>query len=384
MLARTRVKDIGLDRDEIERRKQLTRDLWAGRPVDHLPVYVTVENPRPAYTVREQFQDAEKQLSEALTVVHLTWEHVPQSDWVPAMRPDVGCCPLATAFGAELFWGDDPNQTCGVRNPPLADVEQAYDLVVPPPDAGQLAEGIDRVRRFAEAGEGLLSVSLLDMAGGLNVAGDLIGGDRLYLAMYEQPEALECLLGKIQQLFLATIALQIEAAGGEEFISTTDFPDYWFPEGRKGHVSDDISANISPAMYDRFSRPFHDMVFRRYGGGGIHNCGPNPCLAGYLSHRPAPRAIDLSYEYSAADLPVIKRLCRRKAFVYLGEFPRNPEAAIETYGRIMESMSPDVIVIPHVIVRPDQDPAGLYRRMRRIAVEYAKRMEWGWEESNAE
>ena len=64
-------------------------------------------------------------------------------------------------------------------------------------------------------------------------------------------------------------------------------PDYWFPEGRKGHVSDDISANISPAMYDRFSRPFHDLVFQRYGGGGLHNCGPNPCLAGYLSHQPA-------------------------------------------------------------------------------------------------
>ena len=112
---------------------------------------------------------------------------------------------------------------------------------------------------------------------------------------------------KIQQLFLATIAAQIEAAGGQEFIATTDFPDYWFPEGCKGHVSDDISANISPAMYDRFSRPFHDMVFRRYGGGGLHNCGPNPCLAGYLSHQPAPRSLDLNYVYSKNDLPAIKR-----------------------------------------------------------------------------
>ena len=47
----------------------------------------------------------------------------------------------------------------------------------------------------------------------------------------------------------------------------------------------------------------------------------------------------------------------------------------------MESMSPDVIVISRVIFRPDQDPAGLHQRMRQIAVEYAKRMERGWDES---
>ena len=381
MRERIRVQDIGLDRDEIERRKQLTRDLWAGGPVDHVPVYVTVENPLPKYTIREQFQDADRQLEEALTVVDLTWKHVPGGDWVPAMRPDVGCSPLATAFGAELFWGDDPNQTCGVKAPPLAGVEQAYELAVPPPDAGQLAEGTARVRRFAEAGEGLVSVSLLDMAGGLNVAADLLGCNRLYEVMYENPEALECLLGKIQQLFLAAIAAQMEAAGGEEFIATTDFPDYWFPEGRKGHVSDDISANISPTMYDRFSRPFHDLVFQRYGGGGLHNCGPNPCLAGYLSHQPAPRSLDLNYEYSQHDLPAIKRVCRKKAFIYLGGLPAEPDEAIRVFREIMELMTPDVIVIPHVIVRPDKHPGELYRRLREVAVEYARRMDWGWEDT---
>ena len=44
-------------------------------------------------------------------------------------------------------------------------------------------------------------------------------------------------------------------------------------------------------------------------------------------------------------------------------------------------MAPDVIVIPHVIVRPAQNPGELYRDMHKIAVEYAKRMDWGWEES---
>jgi len=370
------------DKDEIERRKQLTRDLWAGKPLDHVPVYVTVENPGRRYTIREQFLDADKQWDEALTVAGLSWRHVPHGDMVPAVRPDVGCSCLATAFGADLYWGNDASQTCGVKEPPLKNVEQAYELAVPSPDAGPLAGGTRRVRQFADAGAGLVSVSLLDMAGGLNVAMDLLGGDALYASMYENPAALECLLGKIQELFLAAIDLQIEAAGGQDRITTTDFPEYWFPEGCKGHVSDDISANISPAAYQRFSRPMHDLVFQRYGGGGLHNCGPNPCLEGYLSHRPPPRALDLSYPYSKKDFPRIKKALKKRALVYVGDFPARPDEAIAAFREIMELMAPDVIVVPHVSVSVQNDPAEVHRRLREIAEEYAKRMDWGWEERN--
>jgi hypothetical protein len=189
---------------------------------------------------------------------------------------------------------------------------------------------------------------------------------------------LECLLGKIQQLFLAAIGAQIEAAGGEDRITTTDFPDLWFPEGRKGFVSDDISANISPASYERFSRPFHDLVFQRYGGGGLHNCGPNPCLKGYMSHRPPIRCLYLSYQYSKVDLPRMKSALKKRALVYLGDFPLDMEQAIEAYRQIMELMAPDVIVVPQMLVPLKAQPQEVFRRLRAIAEEYAKRMDWGW------
>jgi len=365
--------------DEIERRKQLVRDLWAGRPVDHIPVQLIVSNPQPPYPMREQMQNADKQLQVALRIAGLSWQSVPEGDYIPAMRPDVGCSCLATAFGAELFWGDSPDQTCGVKKPALKDVNEAWNLDVPVPDAGQLAEGIRRVRTFAQAGDGFVSVSLLDMAGGLNVAMDLLGGEALYVSMREKPEALECLLDKIQRVFEATIGLQIEAAGGEDRITTTDFPDYWFPEGQKDHVSDDISANISPEMYRRFSLPCHDRIFSRYGNGGLHNCGPNPCLEQYLEHTPAPRALDLSYPYSRQDLPRIKSLYRKRALVYLDELPSLPEEAIRAFREIMELMTPDVAVVPVVRLTTDDDAAAIYRELREISEEYAKRMDWGWE-----
>lgn len=373
------IEDFGFDAAEIERRKERIRDLYRGRRLDRVPVYIAVENPERRHSTREQFLDAEKQWEEALWVAGLTWKHVPEGDLVPAVRPDVGCSPLATAFGAELFWGDDPEQTCGVREPPLERVEDAYELEVPSAEEGLLGEGTARVALFAERGEGLVSVSLLDMAGGLNVALDLLGGEKLYAAMREAPEALEHLLGKIQELFLAAIARQIEAAGGEARVTTTDFFECWSPEGLKGHVSDDVSAAISPRDYRRFSLPSHDRVFERYGGGGLHNCGPHPSLEAYLEHRPAPRSIDVAWDYSRRDLPRMKAALRKKAFVYATGFPSRPPAALAAYRDLVDLASPDLIVVPHLTVRLADRPEELWREMRKISEDYARRIDWGWE-----
>ena len=85
------VKTIQFDRDEIERRKQLVRDLWAGKPLDHVPVYISVASPAPRYSIQEQFFDGDKQWEESVAALAMTWKHVPQNDLVPAIRPDVGC-----------------------------------------------------------------------------------------------------------------------------------------------------------------------------------------------------------------------------------------------------------------------------------------------------
>ncbi|MDP6449379.1 MAG: hypothetical protein QF773_01075 [Lentisphaeria bacterium] len=72
-----------LMRDELERRRQLYRDLFAGRPLERLAIEVRVTMPS-THSVREQFRDGDKQLEAALANVHATWEHAPSSDTVPA------------------------------------------------------------------------------------------------------------------------------------------------------------------------------------------------------------------------------------------------------------------------------------------------------------
>ena len=61
------------------------------------------------------------------------------------------------------------------------------------------------------------------------------------------------------------------------------------------------------------------------------------------------------------------------------EFPAQLQQALAAFGEIMELMTPDVVVIPVLTVTTEDAPAELYRRMRQIAEEYAKRTDWGWE-----
>ncbi len=365
-------------REELARRKDLWRRMWAGQPVERIPLDVRVSIPTD-YTVREQFLDGDKQLKAALASALGTWQLAPSSDWIPAMRPDVGCSRLASAFGAEYYWGESEQQTPGIRRPIVEDLDrQIDDLPTPDPHRdGWLPEGLRRIRLFAEATDGFVPVSLLDAAGGLNVVADLMGMTETLLAVRTSPAPLHRLLDRIQDLYLATIRAGIEAAGGQQNITTVDFPDTWFPEGWKGHVSDDVSAAFGPATYAEFSAPYHARVFREFGAGGLHNCGPNPCHAAYVAHEVSPRSIDLSDRYSRADLPRLRTSLRGRAFVYLS-WDGEPEP-VEWYRGVMEQMVPDVIVVPIVTLRPEDAPEAVGRRLREIGREYARRMRFGWD-----
>lgn len=367
--------------DELTRRKTLYRDLFAGKPLDHIPLDIRVTVPSE-HTVREQFQNADCQLQANMTNARETWRLENCTDAIPAMRPDVGCSCLATAFGAEYYWGNNTAQTPGIRVPIIKDLEATVDtLQIPDPrTSGWIPEGLRRIGMFAEAGDGFVPISLLDAAGGLNVVADLLGVEETLVSLYTSPPAIHRLLDIIQSFFGECVRTGIAAAGGEDNITTTDFPDVWFPEGYKGHVSDDICANFGPGIYREFSAPYHARIFGEFGCGGLHNCGPNPCHAEYVSHELSPRAIDLSDPFSHADLPDFKESLKGRGFIYL-TFDRLKNPTIEPvswYREIMELMAPHVVVVPVLFAKSVQEGKELFNKLKPISRMYAQRMEWGW------
>ena len=173
---------------------------------------------------------------------------------------------------------------------------------------------------------------------------------------YDAPEALDHLASLITDCFIIFAEACIEAAGGIDHVTSTDFPYVWQPEGRKGHCSDDICAQFSPEFFNRFSKPYNNRIFERFGGGMMHNCGPNPCAGEYLWHDPRIKAVDLAYDYSKNDLPAFKEAFTGKGIIYFG-LPADPGE----YRRVMELLAPDVIAIPQVSVSPGPGREGHLR-----------------------
>jgi hypothetical protein len=357
--------------DEIERRKDNIRRVWDYRRVDHIPISLRVSANPWGYTIQEHFLDGDKQFRIESEGVRLSLEMVPD-DYIPTMRVDLGCVIIESALGAEVVFGDDPNQTCTIREPIIKSADDIYALKMPDPEtAGLVPEGLRRIRSFVERTDGQVHVSCLDMGGAMNVAFTLLGSVDFYMMSYDNPDALDRLSSFITNCFILFAEKCIEAAGGEEHITATDFPYEWQPEGRKGHCSDDICAQFSPEFFNRFSKPHNNRIFARFGGGGLHNCGPNPCASEYLWHEPRIYAVDLAYDFSKNDLPALREAFRGEGIVYFYMDP-NPEE----YRRIMEALAPDVIAIPCVTVGPDIDVRGLYDQFLKVSREYAARMNW--------
>ena len=365
-------------REERSRREDLFDRLYDGKPVPHIPIEIKVS--APEYKARDYYFDRETQFSDAMKSALATWG-MKRNDLIPSLFPDVGCGCLATIFGAEYYFGRNENQTAGVKEPPIKDLSGWAARAEMPDILGSewIREGLKRIKEYAEAGRGFLPVTGLDAAGGVNVAADLLGVQSLLMAMIFEKEAVHKLLSVIQGTWLALIEKETEAAGGLDNMTSVDFYPGWSPPGYKGHCSDDISAMFGPGMYEEFSAPYHAAIYEAYGAGGLHNCGPNPCHEAYVAHELSPRYLDLMEDYSEKDLPKLKKSLKRKAFIRWGSDDKDIERIEKRFRGYMELLAPDVILVPSYTLPTAEEGDELYGRLYPIAVEYAKRMDFGFD-----
>jgi len=191
--------------------------------------------------------------------------------------------------------------------------------------------------------------------------------------MYDEPELLLELLQKINKAIVDVIEAGIEITGTINAFTSSDFFFCWCPEGKKGHYSADLCASYSPQFYRQFDVPASTPVLERYGGGLLHNCGPNPCLFEYANQVPRFSGLNLAYNYSHPDLPRIKQAMRDRIVYFIYE--EEPWSALEHYKYTMEQLAPDVIAIPVLSVTDETiDPSELYGKFREVSEEYARRV----------
>ena len=374
--------DFDIPEKEIEKRKQAVRDVWDYRRVDHIPVMLSISSNPFGYTTREELTDKEKQLDIRLSSLKRTLELVPD-DYIPSLFINTGCVGVESALGMQVHWGETEDQTPGVVTPLLKNIEDVYSLKpINPERDGMIPTFLEMARYFTGQTGHKLPVSCMDMNGPSAIAMNILGSENFFLGMYTNPEEIHHLLDFTTGCILSVTEACIRAAGGIGNITSTDFVAEWFPEGMKGHVSDDVSAMIKPEFFKEFSIPANSRVFAQYGPGTLHNCGPNPCASLYLEHTPRIHGADLNFQYSKADLPSFRRPFSRKGVIYLGMGYSSFEGTVADFRYIIDSLAPDVIAIPSVVIDERMVDAGLcdvgrlYDALRAMATEYAD-MIWG-------
>jgi hypothetical protein len=374
--------DFEIPVKEIERRKQLVRDVWEYKKVDHIPIMITVNSNPFMYTMHDELFSKEKQLGLRLASVKKTLELVPD-DYIPTLFVNVGCVAIESALGLEVYYGETPDQTPGVKKHLLDDVEDVYKLkLIDPYKDGIIPEFLNRVAYFVEQTDHRIPVTCLDMNGPMAIGMNILGSENFLLGMYTNPEEIKHVLNFAMDNIISVTDACAQAAGGINNMTCTDFVWEWFPEGKKGHVSDDVSAMYKPDFFKEFSIPVNNKVYGKYGPGTIHNCGPNPCVDYYLEHTPKISGADLNFKYSRDDLPKFKKPFRDIGIIYLGMEFSSHEEVLADYRYVIDSLAPDVIAIPSIFIDEDVIDSGrcnvrkLYSDMLKMSKEYAGRI-WG-------
>jgi uroporphyrinogen-III decarboxylase len=373
------VEGIGdIQLGQIERRKERIRRAWDYRPVDHIPLSFFLDD-FSAYSLRQQCESGELQYEVNVRSIDRLLRLLPD-DYIPAARVWPGYITLATMFGLEAHWSDDPNQAPGVAGHLIRDMEQVYGLEMPERDSGLMTFNLRWLRTFAEKLPAEVSLTGIDLGGPVNTAKDLLETNLLYTAFYDSPEAFHHLLSLAAELQIRCYQDIVAAVGDIRRLTCIDFAPSWAPEGRKGFVSDDVCASYSPQIFETFSRPYNSRILGHWPGGRIHNCGPHPSLDLYLGHEPPLNGLNCSFRYTRGELPRIKRSFKGRAVVeFMFDNGESPEEILRGFEEIAAALAPDVIGIPIVWLTDswtDEAIRELYHGLLDIAERYARQMSW--------
>jgi hypothetical protein len=288
---------------------------------------------------------------------------------------------LATMFGMETFWSEDPNQPPGVKGPLIADISRVRSLPRPDPRLDGLMphnlKWLDHCRGvFPET----VSFTGIDLGGPINTARDLLETDLLYTAFLDAPEEMHRLLALVADVQIGCYREIVRAAGGESRLTCVDFDPVWAPEGLKGFVSDDVCSSFGPRVYETFGLPHNNRLLREFGGGRIHNCGPHPSANLYLGAGSPCAGLNCSFARSRAEFPALKEAFRKRGIVEVNfDNGETPEQAIAGYEETADSLAPAVAAIPVLFVNEAWSVGDIretYFGLRKVSEGFAAALEW--------
>lgn len=242
------------------------------RSADDLPVIVNT----PCYFAFSTYDKPEDYFSSPASMLayqengyeaHL---NAVEDDSVPYFMPWFGTGVLASGFGCVIKLEEGPGNDPAVAGPCVQSPSDVTHLKLPDPyNDGwmpRVLESIDYARENSD-----LPVGLTDMQGPLDTAGQMCGQERLFMWMYEEPEAVHALFDIVTEAFIEWTRVQkkhigegLDWSNGLQGVGASPIG-VW--------ESDDDMIMVGPDQYAEFVAPYVSRIFEVFGGGSLHFCG---------------------------------------------------------------------------------------------------------------
>jgi hypothetical protein len=262
-------------KDRIQKSKELIKRFWNFEKTSYIP---TIVYNYPNYNLRQEMLvpwdkyllDKELSLKVKLKSIEEHLKYI-NDEYIPVIDTFIGTPVIASTFGGKVdfFRDKDP----WIKSRIINDLKDIDSIKKPDPRKTGLAKKtLEFIDYWKIETDGKIPVSIPDIQGPLSVGIDLMGAQKFYLGLFDDPNRMHKLLGIIAETvidFLKILYSKIEEEDG-----LYEWTGIFFPKGKgRVRISEDNLISISPDIYLEFLQPYNEMILKEVGGGIIHWCG---------------------------------------------------------------------------------------------------------------
>ena len=238
-------------------------------------------------------KDDEASLRSQLDKFDRVLAECPDCDFIPRLETtSLGQAMIPSMFGLEVVY--DPGQPPYTVGRLVEDLEKGVDRIperIDPETDGLGPKLRERVRYYIEKTDGEVPVVVADHQSPYGVATKLVANEALMIGMYTAPEMVHEVMRRATQAIADVIRAMERWAGSPDLIARSPYTPY--PGG--GLVLwDDYISVITPALHEEFCRPHNMDLYREFGFGHMHTCGPYfPGYIGAMTGHKGLRTADI-------------------------------------------------------------------------------------------
>lgn len=250
--------------ERLAKSKARIAGIWSGeRPLDRYPFtygYATFRLYDDHHTPEERLRASFDEF-----IIHGKLN----DDLIPSVFPGCRQSTIPNMFGAkEVIVGDDISSTRIIHSP--EDVDALPEFSIKP---GSVAHNWLLMQEYIlEETEGRMPVHVTDMQGPVDVCGQMMSYEDLFVLAYTQPETYHVLMNKATDAFIIFWEAQKKLLG-DLFVGTHLFGNNWVPSDFGASVSADSLVMVGPDFYNEFFRPYFEKIGDRFGAISVHSCG---------------------------------------------------------------------------------------------------------------